>query len=123
MASDRAAAGAEAGGRTASPNPAAAPATPLAGEARLRDPAHRDQDGPTWRRGRFAERVRRQWNTVEPGAVPPAPADLDLLAQAIQTRVGGDAGHIRARLEEFVALERMAGPPAEDPLVKPGEPA
>lgn len=91
-----------------------------AGEARLRDPAHRDQDGAAWRRGRFAERVRRQWNAVElPAGVGPD-GDLDALAQAIQARIGGDVGHIRARLDEFVRLDEMAGPPAADPLVRPG---
>jgi hypothetical protein len=110
------------GGRTASTNPGTAAATPLAREARLRDPAHRDQDGTAWRRGRFAERVRRQWNPVQLDAVPPEPADLDVLAQAIQARVGGDPGPIRERLEEFARLEGLAAPPAPDPLVKPGEP-
>lgn len=122
MASDHPAAGAAAGGRTASPDPGTAAATPLAREARLRDPAHRDQDGPTWRRGRFAERVRRQWNPVALDTASPGPADLDALARAIQARVGGEAEPIRARLEEFAALEGMSGPPAADPLVKPGEP-
>lgn len=94
----------------------------LAREARLRDPAHRDQDGTAWRRGRFAERVRRQWNAVElpAGAPPDGEGDLDALAQAIQARIGGDVGDIRGRLAEFVRLDAVAGPAAQDPLVRPG---
>jgi hypothetical protein len=94
---------------------------PESGEARLRDPAHRDQDGPAWHGGRFAERVRRQWNGVQ---VPPGtgPGDLDGLARAVQERVGGDPAEIRLRLEDFAALEH-GGPPADDPLVRPGAPA
>ena len=92
----------------------------LAREARLRDPAHRDQDGAAWRRGRFAERVRRQWNAVELPAGASPDSDLDTLAQAIQARMGGDAAAIRERLAEFVRLDAVAGPPAEDPLVRPG---
>jgi len=95
---------------------------PLAAEARLRDPAHRDQDGPLWRRGRFAERVRRQWNAVELPAEASPDGDLDALAAAIQARIGGDVGHIRGRLAEFAALDAVAGPPAADPLVRPGQP-
>lgn len=91
------------------------------GEARLRDPAHRDQDGPVWRGDRFAERVRRQWNVVPMAGGATAPAELDELASAIHAKVGGDAGHIRERLEEFVAME--GGPAADDPLVRPGAPA
>ena len=88
-------------------------------EARVRDPAHRDQDGKDWRRGRFAERVRREWNPVafEPQG---AEDDLEALAEHIQARVGGDLAAIKAKLEEFVALEKQALPPAEDPLVRPG---
>src|SRR5688500_815605 len=89
-------------------------------EARLRDPAHRDQDGPAWRRGRFAERVRRQWNPVQVQGAPATHEEFDALAQAIQARVGGDVGDIRERLHEFAALDEAAGPPAEDPLVRPG---
>lgn len=96
-------------------------------ETRLRDPAHRDQDGTLWRRGRFAERVRRQWNPVDLRmAGAPGEAEIDELAHAIQARVGGDVGPIRARLEEFAELEQptaAAAPPAEDPLVRPGAPA
>lgn len=92
----------------------------LEGAARLRDPAHRDQDGPAWRRGRFAERVRRQWNAVELPADASPDGDLDALAHAIQARIGGDVGPIRERLDEFVRLDAVAGPPAEDALVRPG---
>jgi hypothetical protein len=91
--------------------------------ARLNDPAHRDQDGMDWHRGRFAERVRRQWNPVHLGGVPLARGDLDVLAQAVQSRVGGDVGEIRHRLDEFAALEQAGAPAMDDPLVKPGEPA
>ncbi|MHB1261696.1 MAG: hypothetical protein ACYC2H_08260 [Thermoplasmatota archaeon] len=92
----------------------------LAGEARLRDPAHRDQDGVAWRRGRFAERVRRQWNAVELPAGASPDDDLDAMAQAIQARIGGAAEPIRERLAEFVRLDAVAGPPGADPLVRPG---
>src|SRR5687768_15749891 len=95
----------------------------LGREARLRDPAHRDQDGTVWRRGRFAERVRRQWNPVEAAAEPSSEADLDALARTIQARVGGDVEEIRARLDEFAALDDLASPPAIDALVRPGAPA
>jgi hypothetical protein len=89
-------------------------------EALLHDPAHRDQDGPSWRRGRFRERVRRQWNPV-PGALIDRHADdLDALAAAIQGRVGGDLGEIRQRLARLRALEDECAPPAPDPLVRPG---
>jgi hypothetical protein len=90
-------------------------------EARLLDPAHRDQDGPSWRRGRFRERVRRQWNPV-PGALIERHADdLDALAAAIQGRVGGVLEEIRSRLERLKALESVdCAPPAVDPLVRPG---
>lgn len=90
--------------------------------ARLNDPAHRDQDGMEWHRGRFAERVRREWNPVNLGGVPLARRDLDVLAEAVQSRVGGDVGDIRHRLEEFAAMEQKAGSPVDDPLVRPGEP-
>ncbi len=88
-------------------------------ESRVRDPAHRDQDGTAWRRGRFAERVRREWNPVvfEPGG---AEADLGALAEHVQARIGGDVEGIRAKLEEFARLETDAEPPAEDALVRPG---
>ena len=92
------------------------------GEARLRDPAHRDQDGPVWHGDRFAERVRRQWNAV-PVPAGTGPEDLDALARAVQERVGGDTQHIRARLEEFAQLEMASAPPADDPLLRPGAPA
>jgi hypothetical protein len=100
------------------------PGPTLASEARLRDPAHRDQDGAVWRRDRFAERVRRQWNRVEVRmAGGPEPAELDELAAAIQARVGGDVGHIRERLREFAAIDDAGAPPSVDPLVRPGAPA
>lgn len=96
-----------------------APARPT-GDALLHDPAHRDQDGPSWRRGRFRERVRRQWNPV-PGALIERHADdLDALAGAIQARVGGDLGEIRARLERLRDLDAFCAPAAPDPLVRPG---
>jgi hypothetical protein len=89
-------------------------------EARLFDPAHRDQDGPSWRRGRFRERVRRQWNPV-PGALIDRHADdLGALAATIQGRVGGDLEDIRARLERLLRLDDESAPPAKDPLVRPG---
>ncbi len=93
---------------------------PPSAEARLRDPAHRDQDGTAWSRGRFAERVRRQWNAVELPAEASPDGDLDGLAQAIQARIGGDVASIRERLAEFVRLDEAAGPAALDPLVRPG---
>ena len=86
----------------------------------LHDPAHRDQDGPSWRRGRFRERVRRQWNPV-PGALIDRNADdLPALAKAIQGRVGGDLEEIFARLERLKALELDCAPPATVPLLRPG---
>lgn len=97
-----------------------AQAESLAGQARLRDPAHRDQDGIVWRRGRFAERVRRQWNPVETDADPASDAELEALALAVQARVGGDLDEIRHRLGEFAAMDAVAAPSAEDPLVRPG---
>jgi hypothetical protein len=105
--------------------PATFPPGPLGSEARLRDPAHRDQDGLVWRRDRFAERVRRQWNPLQlPGiATPRDPADLEALAQSLQARVGGDEGHIRARLAEFAALDEGGASPADDALLRPGAPA
>lgn len=96
---------------------------PLSAEARLRDPAHRDQDGPVWRRERFAERVRRQWNVVQMSGEASGEAELDELAAAIQAKVGGDVQHIRQRLEEFAELDEAGAPPAADPLVRPGAPA
>ena len=98
----------------------------LGREARLRDPAHRDQDGTVWRRGRFAERVRRQWNAVSSNVLTlyaDAPSDLGTLALAIQARVGGDLEEIRARLDEFAALDDVGASPAGDPLLRPGAPA
>jgi hypothetical protein len=92
-------------------------------EAQLRDPAHRDQDGIDQRQGRFAERVRRQWNVVALHEEPMAPADIPLLAQAIHQKVGGDLHAIEARLAEFERMEHSGAHPTSDPLVKPGEPA
>lgn len=93
-----------------------------AAEARLRDPAHRDQDGPVWRRDRFAERVRRQWNAVAADGVPLTADDLEPLARAIQAHAGGDVEDVKARLQEFLRMDEAAAPPVADPLVKPGEP-
>jgi hypothetical protein len=93
---------------------------PRARDALLHDPAHRDQDGPSWRRGRFRERVRRQWNPV-PGALIERNADdLDALAGVIQARVGGDLEEIRARLDRLRELDAWCTAPAPDPLVRPG---
>ena len=90
---------------------------------RLRDPAHRDQDGLDRHQGRFAERVRRQWNVIALHEAPMTKADIPVLARAIHQKVGGDLHEIEARLEEFEGLERSAAPPLDDPLVRPGEPA
>lgn len=95
----------------------------LSAEARLRDPAHRDQDGPVWRRQRFAERVRRQWNVVRMSGAASGEAELDELAAAIQAKVGGDVEHVRQRLEEFARMDEAGAPPEVDPLVRPGAPA
>ncbi|HJQ93436.1 MAG TPA: hypothetical protein VJ874_04025 [Candidatus Thermoplasmatota archaeon] len=95
----------------------------LSAEARLRDPAHRDQDGPVWRRDRFAERVRRQWNVVQMSGGAAGDAELDELAAAIQAKVGGAVEAIRHRLQEFADLDEAAAQPAVDPLVRPGAPA
>ena len=92
-------------------------------DAMLRDPAHRDQDGLDQRQGRFAERVRRQWNVMALHEEPMGPADLPLLAQAIQQKVGGDLHAIKARLAEFERMEHVGDAPVDDPLVRPGAPA
>ena len=98
--------------------------SPMQREVRVRDPASRDQDAVAFRRNRFAERVRREWNPVTTAEMAPfvagAAPDLDGLARAVQVRVGGEAGPIRRRLEEFVALEGAGEPAASDPLVRPG---
>ena len=86
----------------------------------LRDPAHRDQDGLDQRPGRFAERVRRQWNVVALHEEPMAPADIPLLARAIHEKVGGDIQVIEARLAEFERMEHGGVLPAADPVVRPG---
>ena len=87
---------------------------------RLVDPAHRDQDGPAWHRGRFEERVRRAWNAVPGAAVHANAGDLDALAHAIQEKVGGDVGDVRHRLEDLRAVDGAAAPPMDDGLVRPG---
>ena len=92
-------------------------------DALLRDPAHRDQDGRESHQGRFAERVRRQWNVVALHEEPVGPADIPVLAEAIHQKVGGDLGEIEARLAEFERMDRIAAPRAPDPLVRPGEQA
>jgi len=97
-----------------------------AAEVRVRDPASRDQDATAWRRGRFAERVRREWNQVRTDAIEATSTaddgyDLGALTEAIRARVGGDAAHIRQRLEQFAALEHIGAPAAPDPLVRPGQ--
>ncbi|MFO1532897.1 MAG: hypothetical protein ABR562_04230 [Thermoplasmatota archaeon] len=93
-------------------------------DVRVRDPASRDQDAQAFRRGRFAERVRREWNPIQDAAIVAARRDggydLDVLAQAVHTRVGGDLAPIRSRLAEFAALEATGAPAATDPLVRPG---
>lgn len=96
------------------------PGPDLRHEARLADPAHRDQDGPSWRRGRFRERVRRQWNPVPGALIERHAGDLDALAAAIHGRVGGGLEEIRSRLERLRALDEDCAPPAVDPLVRPG---
>ena len=90
------------------------------GDVRLHDPAHRDQDGVAWHRGRFEERVRRQWNAVPGADVAAASGDLDALGQAVHARVGGDLAEVRHRLVELQELDALAEPEAEDPLVRPG---
>jgi hypothetical protein len=93
-------------------------------DVRVRDPAYRDQDAVAFRRGRFAERVRREWNvvstrTIEASMQGPG-SDLEALAKAIQERVGGDVEPLLARLREFMALESDGAPASSDPLVRPG---
>ncbi len=89
-------------------------------DVRVRDPAVRDQDAVPWRQGRFAERVRREWNAVPSQAIDAAGMDLDALAQAIHKVVGGNMDHVKARLEEFALLERIGAAAASDALVRPG---
>lgn len=96
-------------------------------EVRVRDPASRDQDSTAWRRGRFAERVRREWNPVATATIEATRTvgedgyDLGALAEAIRARVGGDLDHIRERLEQFARLEEMGMPAQADPLLRPGQ--
>lgn len=93
-------------------------------DVRVRDPASRDQDADAWRRGRFAERVRREWNPLRTPAIEACRLadgyDLEILAEAVQKVVGGDARRILARLAEFWALEQAGGAEAADPLLRPG---
>jgi len=93
---------------------------PTPGDVRLHDPAHRDQDGEAWHRGRFEERVRRQWNAVPGDLVAANSGDLDALAQAIQGRVGGDLAEVTGRLVQLQEMDALAAPEADDPLVRPG---
>ena len=96
------------------------PAPSGSARARLCDPAHRDQDGPLWRRGRFEERVRRQWNAVPSAALAAAGEEVAAVAAAVHGAVGGDLADIQARVAELQALDGAAAPPAPDPLVRPG---
>ena len=93
---------------------------------RVRDPATRDQDPKVWRRGRFAERVRREWNPIPTQVIESARRadgyDLEALAAAIHARVGGDVAPIRDRLGEFVAAEAAGAAASPDPLTRPGAP-
>lgn len=96
------------------------------GEVRVRDPASRDQEPLAWRRGRFAERVRREWNPVRTAAIEAARSgsgyDIELLATAVQRAIGGDLETVRRRLSEFAAAEALGEPAGPDPLVRPGHP-
>jgi hypothetical protein len=93
-------------------------------EVRVRDPASRDQEPVAWRRGRFAERVRREWNPVRTATIEAARSgdgyDVAALAAAIQRAIGGDNEAIRARLTEFAAAEELGAPAGPDPLLRPG---
>lgn len=84
----------------------------------IADPAARDTEEP-WPAGRFAQRVRRTWNTVTGADIRDAGDDLDRLAAIIQEKTGEDAAKARQRLDAFVRAER-AGEPQEDPLLRPG---
>ena len=94
------------------------------GEARVLDPASRDQDAEAWRRGRFAERVRREWNPLRTPAIEACRLgegyDLEILSADIQEGVGGDPERILARLALFWAAEEEGRPAGGDPLVRPG---
>lgn len=93
-------------------------------DVRVRDPAMRDQDRIPWRRGRFAERVRREWNPIGSGAIEESRMeegyDLARLATLVHARVGGDLGPIESRLREFARMEEVGEKSAHDPLVRPG---
>lgn len=95
-------------------------------EVRVRDPASRDQEPMAWRRGRFAERVRREWNPVRTATIEAARSgagyDVSALASAIQRAIGGDLAAIRGRLTEFAAAEAAGAPAGPDLLVRPGHP-
>ncbi|HLF16404.1 MAG TPA: hypothetical protein VI796_03100 [Candidatus Thermoplasmatota archaeon] len=100
--------------------------SPLAAlrDVRIRDPAVRDQDGAAWRRGRFAERVRREWNPLRTAAIEACLRgdgyDLEELADAVQKVVGGEPSHILERLRLFLDMEDEGRPAAADGLVRPG---
>ncbi len=89
-------------------------------EVRILDPAYRDQDGTPWRGGRFAERVRREWNQIRTAEIEAADGDMDALAQTIFEKVGGKLDHIQGRLQVFMQME--TGTPVRDSLVRPGSP-
>ncbi len=89
-------------------------------EVRILDPAYRDQDQVPWRGGRFAERVRREWNQIRTPDIDGADGDLDALAGIIHAKVGGKLEHIRGRLQVFLQME--GGSPVGDSLVQPGAP-
>ena len=80
-----------------------------AGDVRILDPAYRDQEPAPWMRGRFAERIRREWNPVRTATIEAAP-DLGSLADAIQKVMGGDREHILDRLELFADVEEIESP-------------
>lgn len=85
------------------------------------DPAYRDVDVQPWVPGRFEERVRRAWNGVPSQEIHAAAGDLDRLTAVIHAKVGGEAQHIRHRLERFREMDaRPDRRPRPDPLVRPG---
>ena len=85
-------------------------------DVRVRDPAYRDQDQYFWRQGRFAERVRREWNPVRTAAIDGADS-LDELAKSIHAIVGGEIEHILERLRLFQAMEQYGPDGARDSLI------
>lgn len=92
-------------------------------DVRIEDPAYRDVDDGPWHSGRFAERVRREWNPITAKTIDDAGDDLEKLADAVLERVGGDKEEVLERLKAFRRAERDATrPPREDPLVRPGAP-